>query len=150
MNQDGDDVRPGRTDSNDAPYEEIEHTADWSFRVRGRDLSQLFSNAAYALSSMAHDRGRGETTITREVQVEGVDRETLLVNWLNELLHLEHTRSESYAEFDILEIGDNHLYARIRGGPESKPPTQIKAVTFHNLEVKETAKGWEATLVVDV
>jgi SHS2 domain-containing protein len=134
----------------DAPYEEIEHTADWSFRVRGRDLAGLFANAARALSSLEPALGTGSASITREAEVEGIDRESLLVNWLNELLHLEHSQQERYDQFDILEITDTRLRARLRGRPASGARSRIKAVTFHNLQVTQTPGGWEATLVLDV
>ncbi len=134
---------------NSAPYEEVEHAADWSFRVRGHDLPELFANAARALSAM-EGPSTNEGTVTREVQVEGMDRESLLVNWLNELLHLSHTRREAYDGFGFLEIDDTHLHARIQGRPAADARRLIKAVTFHDLEVKQTGEGWEATLVLDV
>ncbi len=127
MNRDADwqDVESGFATPDDALYEEIEHTADRSFRVRGGDLRQLFTNAAHALSSIERAHGREKATITRDVQVDGIDRETLLVNWLNELLHLEHTRHESYEHFDILEIDDNHLRAQIQGRPEGEARRRV-------------------------
>ncbi len=133
----------------DPGYEDVEHAADWAFRVRGRDLGELFTNAARTIARAEHG-GEGEVNVSRELQVTGADRETLLVNWLNELLYLEQTRREVYSHFDIMEIGDTHLRARVQGAPEYHTQRHIKAVTFHNLEVKQTAGGWEATLVVDV
>ncbi len=141
---------PNSRDFDDIPFEEVEHTADWAFRVRGRDLPELFVNAARALSAMQSAPGGEGGPVTREVQADGVDRETLLVNWLNELLHLEHSNHDSYREFEILEMSDTHLRARVRGHSVPRARTLIKAVTFHNLVVKRTPAGWEATLVVDV
>ncbi|MFB3815974.1 MAG: archease [Terriglobales bacterium] len=135
----------------DKGYEEIEHAADWAFQVRGRDLQELFTNAARAMCSMEQGEPEAETTtITRELQVEGVDREGLLVNWLNEILYLEQAKRESYHRFDIIEIDATHLRARVYGAPAENRQGRIKAVTFHNLEVKKTAGGWEATVVADV
>ena len=131
-------------------YEEIEHTADWAFRVRGRDLAELFSNAARAICTAEHGDVTQESTITRDLHVEGVDRETLLVNWLNELLYLGQSKREAYQKFQITEIDDTHLRAQIYGAPDQGRQRHIKAVTFHNLDIKPTAHGWEATLVVDV
>ncbi len=141
---------PNSRDFDDVPFEEVEHTADWSFRVKGHDLPQLFVNAAHALSAMQPEESGEGRSVTREVQVEGVDRETLLVNWLNELLHLEHSNREAYHEFEVLEMTDTHLRTRIRGHSSPQARTPIKAVTFHNLAVKQIPGGWEATLVMDV
>jgi SHS2 domain-containing protein len=131
-------------------FQEIEHTADWAFRARGRDLAQLFANAARGLFELQGDTGKDETGIAREVAASGKDRETLLVNWLNELLYLQETQQETYSRFEILEISDTHLRARVHGRPHRPEGKLIKAVTFHGLEIRHSEDGWEATIVVDV
>ena len=131
-------------------FQEIEHTADWAFRVRGRDLAQLFANAARGVFELQEGTGKDETGTAREVAVSGKDRETLLVNWLNELLYLQETQQEIYGQFEILEISDTHLRARVHGRPHRPEGKVIKAVTFHGLEIKQNEEGLEATIVADV
>ena len=129
-------------------FEEIEHTADWSFRVRGKTFGQLLENAARAMHSFGRIEAEGKSS-TREIEVQGVDRETLLVNWLNEILYLEQRHDEIYDRFEIFEVSDTHLRATVYG--RSAPAgSHIKAVTFHNLAVKQTSEGFEATVVLDV
>lgn len=130
-------------------YEEIEHTADWAFRVTAPTLPELFTTAAAAIFALegAID---AQSTLTREVQVEGMDRESLLVNWLNELLFLQETRRETYQKFELEQFSDTSLQATIHGAPASPTIKFIKAVTFHNLEIVQTDTGWETTIVVDV
>jgi len=72
-------------------FEEIEHTADRAFRVTGLDLAQLLENAANAMETMEGPRSGGGPSVTRHIEVDAVDRESLLVNWLNEILFLEQT-----------------------------------------------------------
>ncbi len=131
------------------PFEEIEHTADWAFRAFGATLPELFENAARALFSL---EGAAEqpTTVTRDVEVEGIDYESLLVNWLSELLFLQETRGETYHHFTIAAVTPTSLSAQIEGGPAGPLNKYIKAVTYHNLEIKQTPEGWQATKVVDV
>ncbi len=131
------------------PFEEIEHTADWAFRAFGATLPELFENAARALLSL---EGAAEqpTTVTRDVRVEGIDYESLLVNWLSELLYLQETRGETYHEFSITELTATSLIAQIAGGPAGPLNKYVKAITYHNLEIKQTPEGWQATVVVDV
>ena len=131
-------------------FREVEHTADWAFRAHGRDRAQLFTNAARGMFELQGGAAEGEASVGREIAVSGTDRETLLVNWLNELLYLQETQHESYSRFDILEISDTHLRACLHGCSNWPQGRIIKAVTFHNLEVKPSATGWEATIVVDV
>lgn len=130
-------------------YQELDHTADWSFRAFGRDLAELFANAAYALFALEGALD-AQSTLTREIRVEGIDREALLVNWLSELLFLQETRHETYQRFDITKLTDTELEATVWGA-QAQPATKfIKAVTYHDLKIEQTEKGWQATVVVDV
>ena len=132
------------------PYKEIEHAADRAFRVRGHDQAELFTNAALALAAVQAATGDEASTTAREVEVTGIDREALLVNWLNEILYLQEKYREAYSRFEVLSISEQKLCARLHGVPLVTAPTLIKAVTFHGLEVRQTDQGWEATVVVDV
>jgi SHS2 domain-containing protein len=130
--------------------EEVEHTADRAFRIRGRNLPELLENAAQAMVALDGEPPAVECFTRRVIEVEGSDRETLLVNWLNEILYLEQTRNEFYDHFLLSDVTKNHLRAQLYGRQLDHSVTSLKAVTFHNLEVKESSEGLEATIVVDV
>jgi SHS2 domain-containing protein len=132
-------------------FEEIPHTADWSFRVFGRDMRELFENAAHAIFALEGARARPEASETqREVHVTALDYESLLVNWLTELLWLQESHREMYHRFDITLLTPTELCARVFGAPFSQVDKIIKAVTYHNLSIQQTTDGWEAVVVVDV
>lgn len=130
-------------------YQELEHTADWAFRAFGRDLVELYQNAAYALFALEGALDTPSTT-THTVRVEGIDRESLLVNWLSELLYLQETRRETFQKFEINELSDTSLTATIHGAPAPPNIKPIKAITYHDLKIEQTPDGWQATIVVDV
>ena len=130
--------------------EEVDHTADRAFRVRGRNLPELLENAAQAIFALDGEPPPSQRFIRRVIEVEGSDRETLLVNWLNEILYLEQTHHEFYDRFLLSDVTENRLHAQLHGRQLNRSVTSIKAVTFHNLEVKESPEGFEATIVVDV
>jgi SHS2 domain-containing protein len=130
--------------------QEVEHTADRAFCVRGQDLAELLGNAARAMAALDGEPPYSERFIRRVIEVDGSDRETLLVNWLNEILYLEQIHHEFYDHFLLSNVTESHLHAQLYGRLFDSSTTSIKAVTFHNLEVKETSEGLEATLVVDV
>lgn len=130
-------------------YEEIDHTADWAFRAYGSTLQELFENAAYALFALEGALD-AQPTFARAVHVEAIDREALLVNWLSELLFLQETKRETYQQFHITQLADTTLDATVHGA-HTQPITKfIKAVTYHDLKIEQTEKGWQATVVVDV
>lgn len=129
---------------------ELEHTADRAFRVRGKSLKELFANAADALFRLQRQRVETNFELTREVEVEGYDRETLLVNWLKEILYLKEAHNETFSRAEVIEISDQHLKAKLQGQKDRRVHRLIKAVTFHGLRVHETKTGFEAEIIVDV
>lgn len=131
-------------------FEEIEHTADRAFRAHGRDLRELFLNAARGLLAVEGAAADASPTTERAVTVDGIDRESLLVNWLNELLYLQERHGESYSGIRIAELSERRLAATVAGAAASTRSRKIKAVTFHGLQVTQGDEGWQATIVVDV
>ncbi len=131
-------------------YEQLEHTADLALRIYGQDLSELFANAAYAMFCQLADLEHIGLSMQRHVRVEGTDYESLLVNWLNELIYLHETRGEVYSSFDIHELSPQGLQATVSGERSEDIHTIIKAATFHDLAIHGTDSGYEATIVLDV
>ena len=131
-------------------YEEVEHTADACIRAFGRDLPELFANAAHGMFDLLADMEKLHPTIEREVSLEASDLETLLVDWLGELLYLREAHGEVYKEFEITTLSSAELKAVAKGGKGFVPRMDIKAVTYHDLEIAKTEEGYVATIVFDV
>lgn len=131
-------------------FEEIEHMADRAFRVRGRSMAELLENGTRALQALHGPRPAGKPAGTQEIEVEGIDRESLLVNWLNEILYLEQAHQLVCDRFYIDELKNHRLHARVETRKCDLSDTHIKAVTFHNLQIRETPEGLEAEVVLDV
>lgn len=132
-------------------FEEIPHTADWSFRAFGRDLREVFANAAHALFALQGARAVDDANeIARVVEIDGLDYESLFVNWLNELLYLQEAHRETYHRFEIEILTATQLRANVFGKPRAAMDKVIKAATYHNLKIEQTREGWEAVVVVDV
>jgi SHS2 domain-containing protein len=138
------------TVSSQACFFEVDHTADWSIRVRGATLPELFVNAATGMYSLVADLTSVPPTIERAIEVKGVDAEALLVNWLNELLYHTEMDGEVFCEFAIHSFEPTHLSSTARAGRGGNLKKHIKAVTFHNLSIVATGDGYEVTLVFDV
>jgi len=131
-------------------FEEIEHTADLAIRVYGRDMRELFANAAHGMFALMAASSLEEPTCQRVVSLEAVDYEGLLVDWLNELIYLHEVEEETYCQFAIETLAPTELRAQVAGGPTESKTKAIKAATFHELEVVKTDKGYQATIVFDV
>ncbi len=132
-------------------FEEVEHTADWALRVRGRDLRELLVNAARGMSCLlVPDLEAIPTDMERRFELDALDAEGLLVEWLSELAYWAETEALVFREFEILRVAPDHLEAAVRGGYASNLQKHIKAVTYHNLEIIQSEDGLEATVVFDV
>lgn len=132
-------------------FEEIEHTADWSLRIWGRDLAELLANAALGMSSLiVSDLSSLPTDVERQLAVDSIDPESLLVDWLSELAYWAEMEGLVFKEFELEEVSSTHLAAVSRGGQAPELTKHIKAVTYHNLEIVETKNGLETTVVFDV
>jgi SHS2 domain-containing protein len=130
-------------------YEEIDHTADYAIRVRGVDLPALFIEAARGMNALTGGAVVGPA-VSREIDVEAPELETLLVSWLEELAFLMETEGEMYDEFDVISLSPTSLRVRAQGGSASGLDKLIKAITFHDLAIRQTAAGYETIIVFDV
>jgi len=86
----------------------------------------------------------------KRIRLQAADRESLLVRWLEELHFLLETGRQAPRWIHLSISGEFQLVADLSVGPVEAPGRAIKAVTFHGLQVAETASGLEATIVFDV
>ena len=136
------------------PYRQLPHTADLAWRLWGASLPELFENAGRALSATLTDRRYLRRRATREVSLTSVDREALLVDWLNHLLYLFDVEGFLGRDFQVVAMTSESLEARVTGeifDPGRHPErTAVKAATYHQLSIAPAADGWQATVVLDL
>ena len=130
-------------------FEELNHTADWAMRVWADDLPGLFSEAARGMSSLAGARLSLKPRTKRSLELDAADAESLLVAFLSELIYLAEQENQAYDQFEI-SIQDNHLHAQMTGARLASLSKVIKAVTYHNLKIRQMARGYEVEIVFDV
>ena len=131
-------------------YEEVEHTADWALRVTGPDLASLLRNAALGMLQLAGAEPAEGPQSERTVTMNSHDRESLLVDWLEDLLFALETREVTARQLEIKITGPSQLNARIIEVPVLKLSKHIKAVTYNELHIEEIPQGLTATIVFDV
>ena len=130
-------------------FEILQHTADVRLRVRASSVEELFRDAVRGMFAIL---GSGEIRDPRfeiRVAVESVDRTLLLVDFLNAVLsraQIDHAAFET-VEFERLTGTD--VTARLTGG-HADFVQDIKAVTYHEADVRRTGGGWETMLVFDI
>jgi SHS2 domain-containing protein len=142
------------TDQGSIGFEFFAVTADKGIRAWGRDLPEVFVNAARGLWSLMVEPGTVRPLQAYPVRVEASDREALLVAWLNELLYLHEAEHVVLSAFSVSRLSDECLEAVAEGEPVDRerhaPVGHVKAVTYHLLQIRSAGAGWEAQVVVDV
>jgi len=131
-------------------FKEVEHTADVALWVHGDTLPDLFINAAQGMYSLMVVAMPVHVAVERVVKVTGIDLETLLVNWLGELLYYTEVEGVVFGQFEIVELEPERLHAVARGQVGVPLGKLIKAVTFHDLNIALTDEGYQVTIVFDV
>ena len=135
-------------------YSVIDHTADIGLHVFGSDPGDLFTTAARALFDIMTDTKLVKATQTIHLRVEGSDWPDLMVNWLRELLYLWSGKDLLVQKTFVQEIESRLIVAEIMVDPydphRHSVTTEIKAVTYHQIEVGQQLTGWEAKIILDV
>jgi SHS2 domain-containing protein len=130
-------------------YSELEHTADVELEVWGPDMAALLEEAARGMYALMEIGLAEQPRRRRMLELAGSDREAMVVDFLGELLYIQE--SEGLA-FDRIELEEHPgtLLAVLEGAPVRTQAREIKAVTFHRLEVRDSPKGLETRIVFDV
>jgi SHS2 domain-containing protein len=131
------------------PFEEFPHTADWALRVWAADLPALFSEAARGMNALAGARPVAGTRISRDFESKAPDPESLLVLFLSELVYAAEQEHLVFDTFEI-ELKGPGLKVSMLGAPMLSLNKSIKAVTYHNLEIRQSESGFEVEIVFDV
>ena len=136
-------------------YETFEHMADLGLQVRAADLGALFAEAGRGFLSILVENPSDVRPQQRDIklQIEGTDKDYLFFDWLNELLYRFEIDHLLLAEFDVT-LDQHGLRAIARGEPVDPDrhhlAHEIKAITYHQLEVRQVPDGWQAVVIVDI
>jgi SHS2 domain-containing protein len=136
-------------ENSESGFLELAHTADWALQVWAPDMAQLLATAARGMYHLMEVELAGEPCSEISVELKENDGESLLVAFLSELLYLGAEQGLAFGRFD-LEIVDSDLSGKLYGAPVRSQRKEIKAVTFHELEIIHRGDRLEATIVFDV
>lgn len=135
-------------------YEIIEHTADIGIKAYGKDLKDLFINAAYGMFDIIADLEGLKPATSIKVELTAGNTEELLVAWLDELLYNFYTKNIIFADFKIIDLSDTSMKAEVFGkhigDKKSRLKTEIKAATYHDLKIEEKSGTYEVQIIFDV
>lgn len=123
-------------------FEIIEHTADIGIRAYGDTIEECFENAAKGMFAIITDNSKIDPIDEHKIELKSSNLEEMLVDWLSELLFLNSAYNLVFGNFEV-KIDENSMYldGKAFGERYSREKhgygTEIKAVTYHMLEVKK-------------
>ena len=131
-------------------YREIEHTADWELEVWAPNLSTLLEQAARGMYTLAGTHLQPGPRKIKQLSLNSLDAESLLVDFLDELLWLGEDEGLAFEQFKISIQNNSSLDAVLVGTLIAQQTKEIKAVTYHNLRIIKSLRGLEVRIVFDV
>ena len=129
-------------------------TADIAFEAYGKNLDELFANAAIAMFEVIIDTKQIKPKVERKIRIVGNDLQSLMFNWLNKLLVFVDSENLAFSGFKT-EVDEKkfNLNAVCKG--EKIDPkmhetrTAVKACTYHQMKIEKN-KFWKARVILDI
>jgi SHS2 domain-containing protein len=133
-------------------FEEISHTADVKIHARAPTLEELFSETLKALMQVMYGTtSQGE--IQREVRIESSDIESLLIDFLSEVLFISEVESLVFSGA-FLRINGLSLIAELKGEPfdpaRHSGGSEVKGISYSGLAITHDANGYMLDIIFDV
>ncbi len=143
-------------------FEIVPHTADLKIRAYGSSLQELFQHALQGMfqcmrpvATECHYRNERllcpTLTVVRPVGVNSPDVNALLVDFLSYALYLSDVHNEAYLNVAISSLTSTAIIAQLQGVPITGfQESEIKAVTYHDLNVVQKEGLWQTEIVFDI
>ena len=135
-------------------FEILDHTADIGVIVYGENLRALFENAGKAFFHLITDLRKVRRRVEKRIDIGGESLDRLMVDWLSELLYLHDVENLLFNGFRVESVGEDGLRAIAKGEPFQEGvhviKTEVKAVTYHQIEVRREKGRWRAQVIFDL
>jgi SHS2 domain-containing protein len=139
------------------PYRFFDHTADVGVEIEAPSFEGLLGEGLRALTDTMTEVEEVRVGLELPVDLVARSQEELLVDWLNEVVFLFDTQAvlRGQADLEVESQADGwHLRGAARGErydpKRHRIKTLVKAVTYHQLEIRASKTGWTATVIFDI
>ena len=130
-------------------FEEISHTADVKIRARAPTLEALFSETFNAMMQVMYGANRNGG-IRREIRIESPDNESLLADFLSEVLFLSEVEGLVFLSARI-SINGSRLTAELTGEPfdpvRHSGGSEVKGISYSGLSITHDANGYMLDII---
>jgi len=130
-------------------FEILEHKSDLKIRAFGKTKEELFLNMLLGMNAGLRPELKRQNLKRKTIKVKSLDPGALLVDFLSEILYLTQVNKEIYNKVKFTKFTDTGLEAGLFGQTVKRFGEDIKAATYHDLEIKKN-KHWQATVLFDI
>ena len=137
-------------------FEYFDVTADIGFTAYGNTLNEAFENAGLAIFNIISDTSGIDSKIAKSFEITSEDEVSLLYDYLEELLFYHEIDFMLFSDFRVNISNSDERYnlkATIKGETidwdKHERKSEIKAITFHMMDVKKT-EHYELRVIVDL
>lgn len=138
-------------------YKFLDHTADVMFEAYGKNLNEVFRNAALAVFDVQCNLKKIGEKIKKRIKLKNESAEDLLFDFLGELIYLKDAKYLVFGKFDvkIKEKKGKYFLDATACGEKINPKkhelkTDVKAITLHEFFLKKTKNGWRCRVLLDI
>lgn len=132
----------------------LAHTADIKIRVSSDSLRGLFLLSLQSLNQLLSGDSIpqiGKPEIEKNISLKSGDTTSLLIDFLSEVLTLSQIHKAIFFRFTIKKITDHKVSGTLFGTPVTRFHEDVKAVTYHEADIKLNEQGqWETLIIFDI
>jgi len=147
-------LRPNLIVDNPKKYRILTRSSDLAIKVFGKTQAELFANSAFALFDLMTDIQKVEVRERLPLEVEGADRDDLMVNWMRELLYLYQGSGYLLKEFKVLDAKETYVRGEVSGEKYDPDRHEIqrefRSVAYHQSRMEKTGDQWTAQMIFEL
>ena len=140
--------------SNDEGFTFFEHTADIGIRASAATIQELLVQMARGLRELLAEDSPVRPQEQRTLRLAAEDADLLLLKWLQELLFWFSTDRFLPAEFVFQQATPTSVVALVHGSrfdpSRDTQGREVKAITRHQLDVRQAEGRWHGQVIVDI
>ena len=129
-------------------FQILQHTADVRLHVRSSSIEELFRDAMRGMFTIMQATRAGESREFR-LNVDSIDRTSLLVDFLSDVLSRGQIDRAAFDDVTFAKLSETEVEARLSGW-QARIEQDVKAVTYHEADVRFVDGEWRTMLVFDI
>ncbi len=132
----------------------LSHTADIRMLIEAKTLQELFALGVKGMGNILKEsfcNDSNKIDVKNMIELKASDHTNLLIDFLSDALSSSYIETAIYCTIEIIEFSNYKIRAQLSGTRIDQFDEEIKAVTYHEANVKKNDKDlWETYIIFDI